>query len=1404
MRIWRVVRNGMMTAATVVAVINAAGLVWADGAAPLIASYEMEPDPSAAARLVDSGPLHLNGEIPPSSYVPGHKGMGIRIGSDEQRVKVYPAGLADKIGNELTISAWVNPSARPSCNPVLCKRENNQGQPFAFGIAGNGRLYFSGSGGAEWFNFYSNGGNEIPLNQWTHVAVTYRKNGDSVLYVNGKKTEQREATYTLQNNDFPLVIGRDWYWDVGSSQMKAALFQGTLDSIHIFAVALSEQQITQDMSGQLATRAAKDADFGAPMLASKLRLVRYDMLIGQVNENVDRGRTRQTALRKGGPDAVDWPAITIKLDKQLPRQIFKESGETAFELPLIDDGRNRPLFQESYDNTIEPGAHWLRALKWMWGQTYIYSTDGTARSWMADYELWTFPVIIQGTGERDVRNVTLKYDGQTIYTSTGSLHSLTLLLPQNMRGKKYSLTVAGGAPVEFDVGLMPIEPGKPVEQAISFQHTISGGLSVASLSRPEEFPNQKKWDEDIAALNKPIPASITYVPRKNTLDWHFGIDTQRSPLTVYFNALPHGMSSGSFFESTWYGEELHKRTPKAFSEIGSADDYADYLSDTGYDLTIERAFIGSLEGIKAGSKDKDFGNLARALADHGVRIGFSPSDWDIASPSHPNIAFFSYNLPRYHQPIYRQMQLGMQRLRAYPNAMGAAMGADNGAYISFWDWAPPVPNRPWGEAYINQRKGRPAVVPMPAQLDLAYSHSVRAKNVAEFVDWVGEYDLAFGQYGYFAHAISEVDPKFTLTTGSFGSSPGIGAGGGWPWATVPGKVMFKDMSVLQAYDWNELLSSKPMHIEALVDRLRSYYPDKPCWALIDDFVNLFGREARQRQYALALTRGVKSVGTTFLANPMGAISRREIIKEQKELYDWIHKFGGAYAMTEPTPVVGIMYVNTQSLMRPIDQGAQETYEGRIRGGHEGKTSEALFFCHAAGLPAKIITPEELKRGLPKSIKVILLTGLNVYDDSWHWYDGIERELSQFTAGGGKIVADDESTAPLQVIKTDMVVRSFIAQRNMDWTPDLLKRNQDNISKLRAAVKGVNIPVAESDSQTVWAVPTIAGNTQYLTVVNQATPVGKNGSEFVEGQIGTIKWNTTRPIYDVRLGKKITPQEAQRVNLMEDGFQWYALPVAEVTVPQVNVTRNASGQYEAAVTISNPSSMTGIPVEIVIHTAADSSGRRAVRIYTATGMTAALPLAEGDPAGEYVIKATELLSGLNVSTKVKLEPKTEMNVAAPVELVGVNAIRAFGERLDVPLTIGMTPAQAGNASIKAVCDRLVRHYQSLGRKVVLGSVDANGIVLSLQEQVGFAMYPQWRTIDSDLVLIGKPNNNVLLMDQARGFLLPSAPASGKPMVCVTYSPFVGERQSLNLLASDAEAMDEAVSALINLPRAPGAK
>lgn len=1137
------------------------------------------------------------------------------------------------------------------------------------------------------------------------------------------------------------------------------------------------------LAGVPAARAqapAAPAPSGPPRQAVTLYLTRYDRPLGFQDQNNDRGRTRQEAARRPGPDAVDWPALSLVSAGGPAVTLFDKEAHVRRELAQRDGAESRPLFRQASDDVLQPGGHWLRAVKWLWGQSYVYTTDRTARSWMSDYELWTFPVRISAPGALGVRSVSLAMDGRTLYARSEPLHSLTLLLPQNEAGRPYQVRVNGGSPQPINVGLAPITPGDPRERVLPVRLAV-GGVQIVTPDKPEQFPNEKAWADDVAALGKAAPAAPVYAPTAKGLARHLGLDVPLSPETVNLVTLPHGMSSGGFYN----GDDSD--VAQAFSKLGSASDFARFLADAGYDRDFERVGAGQMDDVGPGGLYA----LAGALADRGVRLGLIPGvTWGRPFLAHPNLAFFSAGLPDYHAPLYRDIQVMLARLGRFPNLAGVSLGADNAAYVPYWDWAPPIPNRPWGEAYQAWNGGRTPPVPVAKSLG-------GTATVKTFQDYVARYDRTFQQYGYFGRAATEMDPALIATTGSFGSSPGVGAGGGWPWASVPGREMYAGLPVQQAYDWNENKSSLPMHQEALLDQLRSYSPRKPTWALIDDFRLLLGRAPRQRAYALALTRGVQAVGTTFLPNPTGAQARPDVVADQKALYAWVHKYGGAYALTEPTPAVGVLFVHPQSLLRPVDQGGQGTPEGRARGGHEGKVTEALFLCHAAGWPAKVITPDELKRGLPPSMKAILLVGLNVEDDSWHWYDGLTPQLQAFVGSGGRLLADDESVCPVPAAKTGMTVRSYVAERDLDWTPTLLARNGENVKKLQAAMTGIAPALAETNSDTVWAVPTVAGDTQYVTVVNQATPLGANASQVTQPQTGRLTWHTDRPIYDVRLGRRLTADEARTVDLAREGFQWYALPPAEVTEPQVRVTRAASGLRRAAVTVANLTPMRGIPVQLTIRRA---DGSDAATVYSATGLVADLPLSDADPAGAYTVTATELLSGLTGTTTVTI-PGTPAEKPLPVVRRGPHTdLAAFARRRDVPLVVALTSGQAADPKVRALAQRLVRFYAAGKRRVTLGRADDTGVVLSLQPTVGLGHYPQWKTVDADLVLLGTASDNVLLLDQARAFLLPALGTdlpAGHAAVGLTFSPFVGERQVLNLLAPDPAGLDAAVRSVIGV-------
>ena len=158
------------------------------------------------------------------------------------------------------------------------------------------------------------------------------------------------------------------------------------------------------------------------------------------------------------------------------------------------------------------------------------------------------------------------------------------------------------------------------------------------------------------------------------------------------------------------------------------------------------------------------------------------------------------------------------------------------------------------------------------------------------------------------------------------------------------------------------------------------------------------------------------------------------------------------------------------------------------------------------------------------------------------------------------------------------------------------------------------------------------------------------------------------------------------------------------------------------------------------------------------------------AGGYTVTATELLSGLSGRTNALVS-----GTAAPAPPPGHAELARFAARRAVPLTLALTPAQAADPKTQALAARLTAFYRSRGRSVTTDTISPNHVVLSLQPLNAVQPFPHWKTVGTDLILFGSPSDNVLLLDQARGFLLPD-----KEDVCVTHSPFVGECDVLNVL------------------------
>jgi hypothetical protein len=1136
--------------------------------------------------------------------------------------------------------------------------------------------------------------------------------------------------------------------------------------------------------------------------SAHLSLVRYDMPVGFSSGYAP---TRQLAVRKlDGGDAVDWVDISLS-----GKRLFQKGPEETLPVTIRRGSAASSPFQVATDDVIEPGNHWFRPIEWRPGRRHLYTADFSARSANSSdaatgrYELWTFPLKLSSEGAPAVKNVVVKYRGKRVYHRDGPWRSLTLLLPGNQPGHQYELSVDGRTVLRFDIGLMPVKLGSPVEQLYRVNATLPGDppIKVWTVSRPERFPHAKEWAADVAALSGGLPRGPGPV-QLTTPAQRLGTTVPRSPVTNYAMALPLGKSAGFLGQGA-----------RGFS--GDTSQYAEYLEGLGYDAVFDP--VGS---IPDSTDPNSLERRLNVLGASGLQLGFQyDQNWSRPSLQHPNLAILAHSLPDWHRPLYRSASLAAQRFVAFPNFIGLAIGSETGGYGRHLQSAPPIPDRPWGEAMTAFMKDSTPRIPRSRSLgerEFDYEFSTATD---EFNRYVARYESTFRQYGYFAEAVRNVSSRLVFTTGSFGGVPARGARGGWPWATVPGRVMFEGVAVQQAHDQNDGRAAKPMHLVSLIDRLRSYSPRKKTWALLDNFHGIYGREAFQRATAIVLTRGVQGVGTNFIP-AQGGDQDREVPDYIREMNGWVRRYGGVIARTEPQAVIGVFYGHHQAVLRPVVTGDDPSPDNLMAGSHEGKVAEALFLCHAAGLPARVITYQELLREpLPSSMKAVFLVGLEKYDESWNWATGLEKPLGEFLQRGGRIIADETSFSPVECKRPGLALGAYVAQRDIDPTPQLFERNAKNIATLRAEFADATPLVASSGDPDVWVVPAMCGDVQYVTVLNQAFAGGPastellraanpkatkperwktkaNASLYVPPQTAEIEWRTDRPIYDVRSAQRLTNEQASKPDLTQQGFQWYALPPAEISgielAVQMETAGGANPYYEAIVQTGGERNIRGIPVQITI-----SSGKERLELFGATGWPIRLPLTMAD-LGVWQVFAIDLLAG--TTSGVEIQPPGRINENpqnVSVRVLEPSALTRFALRKTVPLVVALTPEQVKQTRFMEQAKALEAYYRECGRTVSISRVEPGSVVESLQPLRSPHRYPRWKTVAADLVLIGTPDTNVLVRDQARGGLLPSAEGKqgeGRATVAFTRSAFVGEFDVLNVIASDEAGLTAAVKTI----------
>ncbi|MGL5564777.1 MAG: LamG-like jellyroll fold domain-containing protein, partial [Plesiomonas sp.] len=176
--------------------------------------------------------------LPANANNLGTCGYGEFTGSSNQYIEV-PHDARLSFSNQLTVSAWVYPVSLPSAGNLysIVSKDGN----YEFHLDSQGRVF--------WYWERSSGVNQtlttntkIPLNTWSHIVIRYdamaANNQRQKIYINGvADTVKGNDANSLRTNTQNLEIGRDY--------IDSRSFNGRIDEVAIYGLALSDSQIAE-------------------------------------------------------------------------------------------------------------------------------------------------------------------------------------------------------------------------------------------------------------------------------------------------------------------------------------------------------------------------------------------------------------------------------------------------------------------------------------------------------------------------------------------------------------------------------------------------------------------------------------------------------------------------------------------------------------------------------------------------------------------------------------------------------------------------------------------------------------------------------------------------------------------------------------------------------------------------------------------------------------------------------------------------------------------------------------------------------------------------------------------------------------------------------------------------------
>ncbi len=203
----------------------------------LVAAYAFTE--GAGSTVSDLSGHGNNGTIANATWTASGKYGNALVFNGTNALVTIPDSASLHLTTGMTLEAWVYPTATSTAwRDVVYKANDNyyleattttNGLPAAAGTFGSNNVSALGT-------------TPLPLNTWTHIAETY--DGTTVrLFVNGAQAGALAQTGNIATSTNPLTLGGD--------SIYGQYFQGTIDEVRVYNVALTPAQIQADMAATI-------------------------------------------------------------------------------------------------------------------------------------------------------------------------------------------------------------------------------------------------------------------------------------------------------------------------------------------------------------------------------------------------------------------------------------------------------------------------------------------------------------------------------------------------------------------------------------------------------------------------------------------------------------------------------------------------------------------------------------------------------------------------------------------------------------------------------------------------------------------------------------------------------------------------------------------------------------------------------------------------------------------------------------------------------------------------------------------------------------------------------------------------------------------------------------------------